>query len=164
MNKIQPLDRLSLIIGNHKKEGKRIILTNGCFDLLHIGHVRYLQEARSLGDILVVALNGDKSVRSLKGRGRPFLREEERALLLSALTCVDYVTLFTDSTVERILLALKPHIHAKGSDYTEKTVPERDIVLSYGGQIAITGGPKIRSTSDIIEAIVSRHHSKNGDQ
>ncbi|MCJ7681691.1 MAG: adenylyltransferase/cytidyltransferase family protein [Candidatus Aminicenantes bacterium] len=164
MNKIQPLSRLSRIIGDHKKGGKRIILTNGCFDLLHIGHVRYLQEARALGDILVVALNGDESVRSLKGKGRPFMPEAERALLLSAMTCVDYVTIFTDSTVERILLTLKPHIHAKGSDYTEKTVPERDIVLSYGGQIAITGGPKVRSTSDTIAAITNRHRGEDGEQ
>lgn len=160
MNKYQTLEKLSRIIADHKEKGEIVVLTNGCFDLLHIGHVRYLRDAASLGNILVVALNADTSVRRLKGPGRPYMDEEERVLLISALSCVDYVTIFNENTVERILLALKPHIHAKGSDYTEKTVPERETVLSYGGRIAIAGGPKIKSTSDIIKTIAMRYPEK----
>ena len=160
MNKYQTLEKLSRIIADHKEKGEIVVLTNGCFDLLHIGHVRYLRDAASLGNILVVALNADTSVRRLKGPGRPYMDEEERVLLISALSCVDYVTIFNENTVERILLALKPHIHAKGSDYTEKTVPERETVLSYGGRIAIAGGPKIKSTSEIIKTIAMRYPEK----
>jgi len=160
VNKYQTLEKLSRIIADHKEKGEIVVLTNGCFDLLHIGHVRYLRDAASLGNILVVALNADTSVRRLKGPGRPYMDEEERVLLISALSCVDYVTIFNENTVERILLALKPHIHAKGSDYTEKTVPERETVLSYGGRIAIAGGPKIKSTSDIIKTIAMRYPEK----
>lgn len=127
------------------------MLANGCFDLIHVGHVRYLKGAKELGDILVVALNSDNSVRKLKGKGRPILKQDERAEILSSFSFVDYLVLFDETNVERILLALKPHIHAKGSDYTEDSVPEREITLSYGGKISITGGPKVRSVSDLLE-------------
>ena len=156
--KLKTLPELSRIIGPLKKKGLRIVLANGCFDLIHAGHVRYLEGARRRGDILVVALNSDASVRRLKGRGRPVLSELERAEILSAFSPVDYITIFSEPNVERILLALKPHVHAKGSDYTRATVPERATVKSYGGTIAIAGGPKIRNASDIIVRIASRRN------
>lgn len=132
------------------------MLANGCFDLIHVGHVRYLKEAKDQGDILLVALNSDSSVRSLKGMGRPILDEEERISIISSFSFVDYVTVFDELNVDKILLGLKPDVHAKGSDYTAMTVPERDTVLSYGGAIAITGGPKVKSTSEIIQEIKKR--------
>lgn len=138
---------------NAKSAGRTVAFANGCFDLIHIGHVRYLQAARSQGDLLVVAVNGDESVRLLKGPGRPLLPEEERALILAAFECVDFVTIFHETDVGHLLRTLKPHVHVKGSDYTEETVPERDIVKSYGGRIAIAGGPKVRSTSDLLRRI-----------
>ena len=156
--KLKTLPELSRIIVRLKKKGLRIVLANGCFDLIHAGHVRYLEGARRHGDVLVVALNSDASVRRLKGRGRPVLSELERAEILSAFSPVDYITIFSEPNVERILLALKPHVHAKGSDYTRATVPERATVKSYGGTIAIAGGPKIRNASDIIGRIVSRRN------
>ncbi len=151
--KFKTLPQLKKIIAREKKKGKRIVLANGCFDLFHIGHIRYLREARRAGDILVVALNSDSSVRRLKGKGRPLLTQEERAEILSAFSVVDYITIFGKLNVEKILLALKPDVHAKGSDYTVRTVPERETVNSYGGKIAIVGGPKVRSTSVLIRGI-----------
>ena len=151
--KFKTLPQLKKIIAREKKKGKRIVLANGCFDLFHIGHIRYLREARRAGDILVVALNSDSSVRRLKGKGRPLLNQEERAEILSAFSVVDYITIFGKLNVEKILLALKPDVHAKGSDYTVLTVPERETVKSYGGKIAIVGGPKVRSTSVLIRGI-----------
>jgi rfaE bifunctional protein nucleotidyltransferase chain/domain len=134
-------------------KGKRIVLANGCFDVLHVGHIRYLEGARQLGDTLVVALNSDRSVRLLKGPGRPILKEAERVALVSALRCVDHVVVFDEADVRRVLDVLRPAIHAKGTDYTESTVPERDAVLSYGGQVRITGDPKDHSTRDIVQRI-----------
>ena len=156
MKKLHTLDRLKDIIPEEKKGGKRIVLANGCFDLIHVGHIRYLKESKDRGDILLVALNSDLSVHSLKGQGRPILSEEERIAIISSFYCVDYVTVFDELNVEKILLELQPDVHAKGSDYTEKTVPERETVMSYGGEIAITGGPKVKSTSEIIRGIQQR--------
>lgn len=121
--------------------------------MIHVGHIRYLRGARECGDVLVVALNSDSSVRLLKGPGRPLLTQEERSLILSALDMVDYITVFDEKTVHRILLALKPDVHAKGSDYSVETVPERETVKNYGGKTVIVGGDKVRSTSEIIHAI-----------
>lgn len=121
--------------------------------MIHVGHIRYLRGARECGDVLVVALNSDSSVRILKGPGRPLLTQEERSLILSALDMVDYITVFDEKTVHRILLALKPDVHAKGSDYSVETVPERETVKNYGGETVIVGGDKVRSTSEIIHAI-----------
>jgi D-glycero-beta-D-manno-heptose 1-phosphate adenylyltransferase len=135
---------------------KNVVLANGCFDILHVGHLRYLQGARALGDVLVVAINSDKSIRSIKDSGRPILGQDERVELVSALRCVDYVVLFDEPDVSRVLDVLRPAIHAKGTDYTEQTVPERDQVLSYGGEVRITGDSKEHSTRDIIEIIVGR--------
>jgi len=128
-------------------------MANGCFDVLHAGHVRYLAGARALGDLLVVGINSDSQVSLLKGPGRPILNERERAEIVAALEPVNYVTIFSEPTVERLLLALRPDVHAKGTDYTESTVPEREVVRSYGGRVAIVGDPKHHSTSELIAAV-----------
>jgi rfaE bifunctional protein nucleotidyltransferase chain/domain len=136
-----------------KRAGKRVIFTNGGFDLLHVGHVRSLQGARALGDLLVVAMNSDASVRRNKGPGLPIVPADERAELLAALACVDLITVFDEPRVDELLLLLKPHVHAKGTDYTKDTMPELATVLSYGGSVAIVGDPKAHSTSWLIEKI-----------
>ena len=136
--------------------GKKVVLANGCFDILHVGHLRYLQGAREIGDVLVVAINSDLSVRVIKDEGRPILDETERVSLVSALDCVDYVVVFDEPDVSRVLGVLKPAVHAKGTDYTEQTVPERDKVLAYGGSVRITGDPKDHSTRGIIERILEK--------
>lgn len=133
-----------------RKNGVRVVLANGCFDVLHVGHVRYLAGARELGDVLVVGINSDGQVERLKGVGRPIMPAAERAELVDALSSVTYVTVFDEPTVEELLLALKPDVHAKGTDYTEESVPERDVVRSYGGRVAIVGDPKDHSTSAIL--------------
>lgn len=137
------------------------MLANGCFDLIHVGHIRYLKESKKRGDILVVALNSDSSIRQLKGGGRPILEEEDRVEIISSFYFVDYVTIFNEKTVEKILLALKPDFQAKGSDYTQESVPERETVASYGGKIVITGGAKVRSTSQLIRKIAARIKKSN---
>jgi rfaE bifunctional protein nucleotidyltransferase chain/domain len=156
LKKQHSLEQLIEIIKGHKQKGETVVLANGCFDLIHVGHIRYLKESRERGDVLVVALNSDTSVRTLKGKGRPILHEKEREEIISSFYFVDYVTFFDELNVEKILLALQPDIHAKGSDYTEDTVPEKETVKKYGGAIAITGGPKIMSTSQLIEEIASK--------
>src|SRR5882672_610910 len=133
--------------------GKNVVLANGCFDILHVGHVRYLEGARKLGDTLVVAINSDRSVRALKGPDRPILNESERTTLVSALRCVDHVVVFDEPDVRYVLDVLRPSIHAKGTDYTEETVPEREYVQAYGGQVRITGDAKDHSTRDVIRKI-----------
>jgi len=137
-------------INAERQNGSRVVLANGCFDVLHVGHVRYLAGARELGDVLVVGVNSDEQVARLKGQGRPILPAEERAELVAALGSVTYVTVFNEPTVEELLLALKPDVHAKGTDYTVDSVPERDVVRSYGGRVAIVGDPKDHSTSAIL--------------
>ena len=133
-----------------KADGARVVFANGCFDVLHVGHVRYLTGARELGDVLVVGINSDEQVAIQKGAGRPVLPANERAEIVAALEPVTYVTIFNEPTVAELLLALKPDVHAKGTDYTTDTVPERDVVRSYGGEVAIVGDPKDHSTSAII--------------
>jgi rfaE bifunctional protein nucleotidyltransferase chain/domain len=156
VNKLRSLPALKSALARVRSSGRRVVLANGGFDLLHVGHVRYLESAAHRGDVLVVALNSDASLRRLKGPGRPILPQAERAEILSGLASVDHVVIFDEPTVERILLALRPDVHAKGSDYTRKTVPERAIVLGYGGRIAIVGGPKVRSTSEVIPRVLKR--------
>lgn len=136
-----------------RAEGAAVVLANGCFDLFHVGHLRYLEGAAELGDVLVVAVNSDARARELKGEGRPFTAQEERSEIVASLKCVDFVTVFDEPTVEELLLALKPDIHAKGTDYTVDTVPEREIVRSYGGTVAIVGDPKDHSSTEIIERL-----------
>ena len=143
-------EQLTRIVSDAKASGARIVLANGCFDVLHVGHIRYLQGARALGDLLVVGINSDRQVAIQKGAGRPILPERERAELIAALDCVSYVTIFDEPTVEELLLALKPEVHAKGTDYTVDTVPEREVVRSFGGRVAIVGDPKDHSTSEIL--------------
>lgn len=146
------LDRNRLIarVAIARKQGARIVFANGCFDLLHVGHVRYLEAARALGDLLVVGVNSDAQVRLLKGEGRPFIPERERAEVVAGLRAVDLVTIFFEPTVEALLLAIRPDIHAKGTDYTEESVPERHVVHSYGGRVCIVGDPKEHSSTEML--------------
>jgi rfaE bifunctional protein nucleotidyltransferase chain/domain len=157
--KVRPLESLQPIIAELQRNGKTVVFANGCFDLLHVGHIRYLEAAKRLGDVLVVGLNSDSSVRQLKGAQRPLMPENERAEIVAAFSCADHVVIFQEPTVEAVLLALKPDIHCKGTDYTEETVPERAIVHSYGGRIAIVGDPKDHSTRDLIQEILRRSQS-----
>jgi rfaE bifunctional protein nucleotidyltransferase chain/domain len=135
--------------------GRTVAFANGCFDLLHVGHTRYLEAAAAEADVLVVAVNDDDSVRGLKGKGRPILEGTYRAELVAALRCVDYVVLFPEPTVGPLLEALRPDVHCKGTDYTLDSVPERDVVTAYGGRIAIVGDPKDHSTRDLLGRIAS---------
>ena len=144
------IEIMKAIVEEERAKGKKIVFGNGCFDLIHVGHIRYLRAAKALGDILVIAVNDDESLVALRKRASVITPLEERIEILAALTPVDYVIAFKEPTVERLLLELKPHIHAKGTDYTTETVPEREIVLAYGGEIAIVGDPKSHSTRDII--------------
>lgn len=150
---VRNLDTLKGIIEKERENGRKIVFGNGCFDLLHVGHIRYLRAARALGDLLVVGINDDASVVSLGKRSAVITPADERAEILAAIRYVDYVIAFSEPTVERLLRELKPDIHAKGTDYTADTVPEREIVRSYGGEIAIVGDPKNHSTRDIIELV-----------
>lgn len=153
MEKIKTLNELKQIIGELKEKGEKIIFTNGCFDFIHVGHVRYLKGASRLGDTLIVAINSDNMVKKIKGSNRPLIGENERAEIIANFECVDFVTIFDEPTVEKLLLALKPHVHAKGTDYTKETVPERETVLSYGGDIAITGDTKERSSREYLKRL-----------
>lgn len=137
-------------VAEARAAGLRIVLANGCFDVLHVGHIRYLAGARSEGNLLIVGVNSDEQVREQKGEGRPILPAAQRAEIVAALESVNYVTVFHEPTVEELLLALKPDVHAKGTDYTVDTVPEREVVRSYGGHVAIVGDPKDHSTSEIL--------------
>jgi rfaE bifunctional protein nucleotidyltransferase chain/domain len=140
-------------VARERAAGKSIAFANGCFDLLHVGHLRYLQGAAREADRLIVAVNDDASVAALKGAGRPILAAADRAELVSALRGVDYVVVFSDATVERLLLLLKPDVHCKGTDYTVDTVPERAVVASYGGRTAIVGDPKLHATRELLKRI-----------
>ena len=149
-SRIVNLPTLVGLVQAARENGARIVLANGCFDVLHVGHVRYLEGAKALGDFLVVGINSDEQVAVQKGRGRPILPELERAEMIAALETVDLVIIFEEPTVEKLLLALTPDIHAKGTDYTEDTVPEREVVKSFGGRVAIVGDEKEHSTSKMI--------------
>lgn len=146
------LDRDQLVeaVSARRNGGRTIVLANGCFDLLHVGHIRYLNAAKQLGDVMVVGINSDRQARSLKGEGRPFVVEHERAELIAALRCVDLVTIFDEPTVEELIRAIRPDVHAKGTDYTEDTVPERDVIREVGGRVAIAGDPKDHSSTELI--------------
>ena len=139
-----------------RADGRRIVLANGVFDLLHVGHVRYLEAARALGDVLFVGINGDAAVARVKGAGRPLMPARERAEVLAALRAVDHVVVFEEDTADALIAAIRPAIHAKGTDYTTDTVPERDTVRRYGGRVAIVGDPKDHPTRDAIQTIVER--------
>src|SRR5450631_3303620 len=152
-SKIVSRTQLQSLLAGQKRRGQRVVFANGCFDVLHVGHVRYLQAARAEGDILVVGVNDDLSVRNLKGAGRPILDEAARARLVAALREVDYVVLFSEPTAESLLHALRPDVHAKGTDYTPETVPERATAKSLGIRVAITGDPKNHSTRALLESL-----------
>lgn len=154
LTKLIPRNALAALGERLRSEGRRIIFTNGCFDLLHVGHLRYLQQARALGDVLVVGVNTDEGVRRLnKGPERPLVPEDERAELLAGLECVDYVTLFGEPTPEETLRALQPHVHVKGGDYRAEKLPEAALVRSYGGEVVIMPLVPGRSTSDLVRRI-----------
>ena len=150
--KIFNREQLKDRVAEWRQSGKRIILANGCFDLLHVGHVRYLRAAKLLGDRLIVAVNSDESVKALKGPGRPLMPAEERAEILAALADVDAVVVFPEPDVRSLIRELRPDIQAKGTDYTADTVPERDAVLEYGGRVEIVGDAKTHSVSKMIRS------------
>jgi rfaE bifunctional protein nucleotidyltransferase chain/domain len=149
------LDELARLIAADRAEGRSVALANGVFDLLHVGHIRYLEGAKAEADRLVVAVNDDASVRMLKGEGRPVMNQADRAELVAALRCVDYVVIFSGRTVAEVLLRLKPDVHCKGTDYTVESVPERPVVQSYGGRTAIVGDPKDHSTRDLLSRLTT---------
>jgi rfaE bifunctional protein nucleotidyltransferase chain/domain len=151
--KVGSLDEVRARVESARAAGRTVALANGCFDVLHVGHLRYLEGAKAEADLLVVAVNGDASVRRLKGEGRPLLPAADRALLVAALRAVDHVLVFEEDDVRRVLLALRPDVHCKGTDYTVDSVPERDVVRSYGGRVAIVGDPKRHDTRRLIEKV-----------
>src|SRR3954454_4590278 len=150
MGRVLSREALLAAVARDRAEGRTVAFANGCFDLLHVGHVRYLQAASAEADRLVVAINDDRSVAGLKGHGRPILSEKDRAELVAALRGVDYVVIFPEPTVTPLLDALKPDVHCKGTDYTVDTVPERATVRAYGGRLAIVGDPKAHATCDLL--------------
>ncbi|HEY7096357.1 MAG TPA: adenylyltransferase/cytidyltransferase family protein [Terriglobales bacterium] len=150
--KIFSREQLRQRVDEWRRTGEQIILANGCFDLLHVGHIRYLHGAKSLGGRLIVAVNSDDSVRSLKGAGRPIIPAEERAEILAALSDVDAVVIFSEPDVRALIRELHPDIQAKGTDYTADTVPERDVVTACGGKVEIVGDPKDHSATEIIRS------------
>ncbi len=154
-NKILSRDQLRRRVDQWRRAGERVILTNGCFDLLHVGHIRYLRAAKQLGGKLVVGLNADDSVRALKGPGRPVMPENERAEILAALTDVDAIVIFSEPDVRALIREIRPDIHAKGTDYTAASVPERDTVIECGGRVEIVGDPKDHSATEFIARLGS---------
>jgi rfaE bifunctional protein nucleotidyltransferase chain/domain len=152
-SKIGSAEEVARRVDAARRAGARVAFANGCFDILHVGHVRYLEGARAEADLLVTGVNGDGSVRRLKGPGRPVLPEADRALLVAALRSVDLVVVFDEDDVRRLLLLLRPDVHCKGTDYTPETVPERDVVRSYGGRVAVVGDPKDHDTRRLIARI-----------
>ena len=153
MGRVVTVEQLVEEIGRERAAGRSVALANGCFDVLHVGHVRYLQGAAAEADRLVVAVNDDRSVAELKGPGRPILPAADRVELVAALRGVDYVVTFGERTVERLLRLIRPDVHCKGTDYTIESVPERSVVLEYGGRTAIVGDPKQHATRELIARI-----------
>ncbi len=146
-------DELIERVAEERARGRQIILTNGCFDVFHAGHIRYLAAAKELGGFVITAINSDEQVKALKGEGRPHIAENERAEIVSSLRFVDAVTIFDEPNVEALIAAIRPDVHAKGTDYTEDSVPEREAVRAYGGRVAIVGDPKGHSSSEMIARI-----------
>lgn len=151
--KVLSREELLATIRKEREKGRSVAFANGCFDLLHVGHIRYLTASAAEADILVVGLNSDESVRELKGEGRPLMPEGERAEILAALRPVDYVTIFAERSPAPLIAELKPDVQCKGTDYTEESVPEREVVRSYGGRVAIVGDPKDHSTTEVISRL-----------
>lgn len=163
-SKIIPREQVSTLGERLRREGRRIAFANGCFELLHVGHVRYLQSARAEGDVLVVGVNSDRAVAGLKGLGRPLLPAEARVELVAALECVDYVVIFDDLTAEGVLRDLRPQVHCKGTDYTAESVPERAVMEELGGTVRIVGDAKDHSTRDILAEIRKRSKTVTSDK
>lgn len=157
-SKIMPREKLREVVAQHQRGGRKVVLANGCFDTLHVGHIRYLEGARGEGDVLVVAVNADASVCGLKGPGRPILSESARATLVAALRAVDYVVIFSEPNVEQLLQDLRPDVHAKGTDYTVDSVPERAVSERLGIRVAIVGDPKDHSTRAFIDSVRGKPH------
>jgi len=153
--KILSREKLRSVVDEHRRAGRKIVFANGVFDLLHVGHVRYLQAARAEGDVLVVGVNSNAGTEKLKGKGRPILDEHARAVLLAALAAVDYVVIFDELDVQPLLREIRPDVHAKGTDYTADTLPERDLARLLGIRIAIVGDPKDHSTRDLLATLRS---------
>ena len=158
--KIKERKELLRIAKNLKAKGKRIVFTNGCFDLLHLGHVRYLEEAKALGDVLVVGVNSDSSVRKLKGPKRPILRERERTEILSGLGCVDYIVIFNEADPLKLITSLKPNLLVKGGDWTREQIVGREVVERSGGELVIIPFVKGASTSNVISTILKRYEKR----
>jgi D-beta-D-heptose 7-phosphate kinase/D-beta-D-heptose 1-phosphate adenosyltransferase len=158
--KIKGREELHWIIKDLKAKGKKIVFTNGCFDLLHVGHIRYLEKARSLGDVLVVGLNTDRSVQTIKGPHRPILPEEERGEVLSGLWCVDYITLFDEPTPLELIASLRPDVLVKGGDWSKETTVGREVVEESGGEVVILPFVEGNSSSNIIETILRRYEKR----
>jgi D-glycero-beta-D-manno-heptose 1-phosphate adenylyltransferase len=156
--KIVSRDELRTRIAEAKQRGERVVLANGCFDILHVGHIRYLEGAKNEGDILVVGVNSDASVRPLKGEGRPILDENARAELVAALRVADFVVIFDELNVEALLQEIRPDVHAKGTDYTKETVPERETATRLGVRVAIVGDAKNHSTRDLLSQLANSNH------
>ena len=157
--KIVPRHELRALLREARQAGKRVVLANGCFDTLHVGHIRYLEGARREGDILVVAVNSDSSLRHLKGTGRPILNEQARAQLVAAIRAVDFVLVFSEPNVEKLLEEFLPDVHAKGTDYTADTIPERELAALLGIRVAIVGDPKQHSTRDLLARLRHEGHA-----
>jgi D-glycero-beta-D-manno-heptose 1-phosphate adenylyltransferase len=157
-SKIVARERLKGIVAEHRRRGQRIVFANGCFDALHVGHVRYLEAARNEGNVLIVGVNNDASVSALKGPGRPILDQSARAHLVAAIRAVDYVVLFGESSVEALLEELQPDVHAKGTDYTAETVPERATAERLGIRVTIVGDRKAHSTRELLESVRQARH------
>jgi len=158
--KIKTKGDLRDIVEGLKAKGKKIVFTNGCFDLLHVGHIRYLEKAKAIGDILIVGLNSDRSVRNLKGEGRPILPVEERAELLSGLWCVDYITIFDEADPLKLISTLQPHFLVKGGDWTKETTLGKEVVEGLGGEVIILPFVKGASTSNLIQTILKRYEKR----
>jgi D-beta-D-heptose 7-phosphate kinase / D-beta-D-heptose 1-phosphate adenosyltransferase len=153
LDAVWPVDLLARCLSGHRRAGHRVVFTNGCFDLLHRGHIECLQQAASLGDVLVVGVNSDDSVRRLKGPGRPVNSAEDRAAVVAAIGCVEYVTIFDEDTPERLLEEVRPDFYVKGGDYDPATLPERPVVERYGGRVVTAGYLPGRSTTGVIERL-----------
>jgi D-glycero-beta-D-manno-heptose 1-phosphate adenylyltransferase len=156
--KIKTVSELQTVATEARSSGRKTVFANGCFDLIHVGHIRYLQHAGQMGDILIVGVNSDDCVELLKGKGRPIQSQADRSEIIASIECVDYVLIFDTPTVDPILEKLRPDIHVKGTDYSEGTVPERETVAAYGGKVAIAGDRKNHSTRDLIKIILNRFH------
>ncbi len=155
-SRVIPREEVRALGERLRREGRRIAFANGCFDILHVGHVRYLDGAKRCGDVLVVGVNSDRAVEALKGKGRPIIPAEGRAELVAAVESVDYVVIFDDLTAAEILLDLLPHVHCKGTDYSRDSVPEREVVKGFGGEVQIVGDPKDHSTRELLAEISRR--------